>query len=1180
MLLQSVVKQYCYPIDTDGAAEIIEGSPLTIDWITQVWKLINSFDPNDLEPFEDIHLIPRKNPSVNNLQTIAHLLTMKKTYLFSSYEGCPNIAQQYTDYIRGKPIKIPTFDSLIQLCKNDEDLQNRIQRILGFKRTLDLPNSEVTSATSFGQKGDLTTRIKGYFRDHPIDHSFLNELLQNADDAEQTENVNCIKISQINENTDNLELIKKAEVDLTSQMLIQELISDSYANTPSTTGLTVHINGHFELDSSRKQLFESSHSKKENDNRYQWNTILLKQNVSHAYVSCIEEFKSFLFHEDNKFNQLENILAHFPLDNTQHRYWQALLFYFYQSIKTRRASLFPVSPEYTSLIVQDTLQGSSNYINIKWVYEGESHDVFFDDLDSQITGSDWRDSATNDTVQEKAGKLRQFFVNMGMKLSCGSKDLGKSFSKTCENHNGRKRHNVYSSLSTSDFACVCKENVSPKSVSVFMKKKFNTLFSIERETEVNVIPVDDLELCLDYLLKAINWKDIVGLPLLMTGDGLIHSIQLRNEFFLSEFEDLLTGMEGCFVHRSLVQSLTKYTKECKSSDLFKKLDLKNFATLLDRSQDKVRLKSGSIIDWNQKKTPVTEKWIDEFWILLKSLQDNDNDLIIPQSLHNWCLIPALFGTQNILVPIGKGHCVVDGRTFKGDKRFAMIIEKLKIPKSLIKRDLKGNLSLLATYSDANKTFDCLTYWIPKHRIELTCHECAVILGYFSQNIDNISQDRLRDMRKFCIFENIDGIIEPLVYSNIVATTVDSRMPISGLQNLLNSMNMTVLKYNPNCDRLYKAMNCWVPSDNAMVPPIVHLYATWILPNIHLLNTSDRMVHLTYIREHLMRDIRIKEKLKEAKFISQNNEKKKASAFFSRKKQLFQEMCDESEFPTTPFDEPIWHELLKEAGMKTKKSKEILIDFAKRITKISGTKMCYKQKTMKSKILVEKIFNFIKKKHRSTNIRGFISEIRTIAFIFPQEIGDEFTSIHAGISGDTLMRFQGSLSANRFHIVWTVEPTLPTYAMDDELMNRLHVELRPSEESVLKHTENVCASLSLSLKDNQNVFVESIMEEIYKYFNTISQSEFEVGLLRKLSSIPLVHVKKHKTFVRAKNIVKNLTSGSEIVPYLIQAPEEYAPFYKLFRFLGMTDTPTIKTYAKVLFEFYKDFGKRKITYRTN
>ncbi|VDI30667.1 sacsin [Mytilus galloprovincialis] len=1140
MLLQSVVKQYCYPIDTDGAAEIIEGSPLTIDWITQVWKLINSFDPNDLEPFEDIHLIPRKKTSVNNLQTIAHLLTMKKTYLFSSYEGCPNIASNIQTILESVGVEvipypcdvlqpcrhllIPTFDSLIQLCKNDKDLQYRIQRILGFKRTLDLPNSEVTSATSFGQKEDLTTRIKGILRDHPIDHSFLNELLQNADDAGATEvhfvydkrqhsksndgifderwepllgpalcvfnnacftetdikgiqelgiggkcgdkskagqfgfgfnavyhitdvpsfitkgtdspgggvfcafdphckyapyahydqpgmrmnldelidkyssvyrshigdvltsdtgtwfrfplrnhsmmtssellitensdpetetlqliecmkenivdsliflmNVNCIKISQINENTDNLELIKKAEVDLTKsdantrtrfqdsvgrnvqllnssstyqcseleeyryQMTINEenqhyktylivqaiglqnidqttrdvvndikrlpvggvaVLAESSENItddkrpktkyrvfstlplPSTTGLTVHINGHFELDSSRKQLFESSHSKKENDNRYQWNTILLKQNVSHAYVSCIEEFKSLLFHEDNTFNQLETFLAHFPLDNTQHRYWQALLFYFYQSIKTRRASLFPVSPEYTSLFVQDT-QGSSKHINIKWVYEGESHDVFFDDLDSQITGSDWRDSATNDTVQEKAGKLRRFFVNMGMKLLCGSKDLGKSFSKTCENHNGRKRHNVYSSLSTSDFACVCKENVSPKSVSVFMKKKFNTLFSIERETEVNVIPVDDLELCLDYLLKALNWKDIVGLPLLMTGDGLIHPIQLRNEFFLSEFEDLLTGMEGCFVHRSLVQSLTKYTKECKSSDLFKKLDLKNFATLLDRSQDKVRLKSGSIIDWNQKKTPVTEKWIDEFWILLKSLQDNDNDLIIPQSLHNWCLIPALFGTQNILVPIGKGHCVVDGRTFKGDKRFAMIIEKLKIPKSLIKRDLKRNLSLLATYSDANKTFDCLTYWIPKHRIELTCHECAVILGYFSQNIDNFSQDRLRDMRKFCIFENIDGRIEPLVYSNIVATTVDSRMPISGLQNLLNSMNMIVLKYNPNCDRLYKAMNCWVPSDNAMVPPIVHLYATWILPNIHLLNTSDRMVH--------------------------------------------------------------------------------------------------------------------------------------------------------------------------------------------------------------------------------------------------------------------------------------------------------------------------------------------------
>ncbi|XP_052063654.1 sacsin-like [Mytilus californianus] len=1483
MLLQSVIKQHCYPIDTDGEAEIIEDSPLTIDWITRVWTLINSFDPNDLEPFEDIHLIPRKKPAANNLSTITHLLTMKKSYLFSSYEGCPHISSNIQTILEsvgveviphpcdvlqpcehlliGNYIKIPTFDSLIQLCKNNKDLQNKIQRILGFKRTLDLPNSEITSATSFGQKEDLTTRIKGILRDHPIDHSFINELLQNADDAGATEvhfvydkrhhsnsrdgifderwkpllgpalcvfnnacftetdikgiqelgiggkcgdkskagqfgfgfnavyhitdvpsfitkgpdspgggvfcafdphckyapyahydapgmrmnldeltekyssvyrshigdvltsetgtwfrfplrnhfmikssellitknvdpeketlrlvecmkenivesliflmNVNCIKISQIHENTDNLELIKKAEVDLTQsdankrtrfkdsvgrnvqllnssstyqctaieeyryRMTINEenqhyktylvvqgiglqsvdqttrnvvndvkrlpvggvaILADSSENIiedkqpktkyrvfstlplPSTTGLTVHINGHFELDSSRKQLFESSHSRKQNDNRYQWNKILLQQNVSHVYVSCIEELKSFLFQDckDNEFNILGTFLAHFPVDNTQHTYWQELLLYFYQSIKTRRASLFPVSPEYTSLIIEDT-QGSSNHINkgnlninIKWVYEEESNDVFFDNLDSQITGSDWRDSATNDTVQEKAGRLRQFFVNMGIKLSCGSQDLEKSFSKTCKYHNGRKKHHVYPSLSSLDFVCVCKENILPKYVSVFMEKKFKTLCRSEWETANKTLAIGDIKLCLDYLLKALNWRDIIGLPLLLADDGLVHPIQYKNEFFLSEYQTLLAGLQGSFVHRSLVPSLIKYTKECKSTDLFKRLDLENFATILQKSQDKVRLKSANIIDWNQKETPVAEKWIDEFWTFLKSLQEDDDNLSIPYSLHNWCLIPALFGTQKYLVPLGKGHCVVDGRTFEGDKSFAMIIKKLKIPKSLIKHDLKGNLSLLATYSDTNKTFDCMKYWITQHKIKLTCHECAVTLGYFGQNADNISQDRLRDIRKFCIFETINGRIEPLVHSNIVATAVDFRMPVLGLQNLFNSMNMTVLKYNPNADRLYKAINCWVPSDNAMVPPISYLYASWILPNIHLLNTSDRMVHLEYIRDHLLHDIRIKKKLKEAKFIPQNNEIKKASEFFDRNNKLFQEICEESEFPTTHFHDPIWHGLLKEAGMKTKKSKEILIDFAKRMTNISLTKMCYKQKTMKSKTLVEEIFNFIKKEHSNTDIRGFIAEIRTISFIFPQEIGDEFTSIHAGIAGDTLMRFQGSLSANRFHIVWSVEPTLPTYAMDDELMNRLHVELRPIEESVLKHTENICAVLSLSLKENQNDFVESIMEEIYEYFNTTSQSEFEI--LRKLSC---VHVKKHNTFVRAKYIVKNVTNEEEIVPYLIQAPEEYAPYYKLFRFLGMTDTPTTQTYSKVLSYFYKDFGKERL-----
>ncbi|XP_063439694.1 sacsin-like [Mytilus trossulus] len=1483
MLLQSVIKQQCNPFDTDGAVEIIEDSPLTINWITQVWKLINSFDPHDLEPFEDIHLIPRRNPASNNIQTITHLLTMNRSYLFSSYEGCPNIASNIQTILEsvgvevitypcdvlqpcehlliGNYIKIPTFDSLIQLCKDNKDLQNKIQRILGFKRTLYLPNSEVTSATSFGQKEDLTTRIKGILRDHPIDHSFLNELLQNADDAGATEvhfvydkrqhsenndgifderwepllgpalcvfnnacftetdikgiqelgiggkcgdkskagqfgfgfnavyhitdvpsfitkgpdspgggvfcafdphckyapyahydepgmrmnldelidkypsvyrshigdvltsdtgtwfrfplrndsmmtssellitdntdpetetlqliecmkenivdsliflmNINCIKMSQIHENTDHLELMKKAEVDLTKSdaktrtrfqdsvgrnvqllnssstyqcgeleeyryhitineenehyktyLVVQAIglhnidqttrdvvknikrlpvggvavLADSSENItedkrpktkyrvfstlplPSTTGLTVHINGHFELDSSRKQLFETSHSKKQNDNRYRWNIILLKQNLSLVYVSCMEELKSFLFqdYEDNGFNKLETFLAHFPVDNTQHMYWQTLLFYFYQSIKTRSASLFPVSPEYTSLIVQDKL-GSANYININWVYEGESHDVFFDDLDSQISGSDWQDSPTNGTVQEKAGKLRQLFVNMGMKLSCGSKDLWKSFSKTCENHNGRKRHNVFSSLSPSDFACVCKENVSPKTVSLFLKKKFNALCSSEWQTAVKVIPIDDIELCLDYLLKALNWKDIIGLPLLMTDDGLVHPIQSRNEFFLSEFEDLLLGMEGSFVHRSLVPSLTKYTKECKSSKLFKKLDLENFATLLERSQDKARLKSASIIDWDQKETPVKDKWIQTFWKFFKSHQDENEDMRVPDSLHNWCLIPALFGTETFLVPLGKGYCVVDLNTFERDEGLKMIINKLQIPKSLIKPDLKESVSLLATYPDANKTFDCFQYWMTYRNVELTSHECAIILGYFGQNTGNLSQKRIQDMRKLTIFETIDDGIKkiPVNHQDIVVTTFDAAMPVQGLHYLFNSIKVTVLKYNPDAGRLYRALKFSVLLNNAMVHPIPDLYATMILPHIHKLNTPNILAHLEYILAKKLHDSScIKEQLSKVRFISQNDKLKSASEFFDRNDKLFKDFCEESEFPPTPFSHKMWHELLKEAGMKTKRSKEILIEFAKRMIKIAATNLSYDAKTLKSKAIVEAIFKFI---HDSKNskavVESFTKEIRTISCILPQKIGEEYTAIHAGVVGDTLMRFERSLLDSRFHIVWTVQPTLPYYAMSDKPISALHVGQAPCIKSVLQHTENICASISLSWKEEQNDLIKRIMKDVYEYFCDNLEDESEIT--KNLSRIPLVHVTKHKTFVRAENIVKILSSGSEIVPYLIQAPEEYAPFYKLFRFLGMTDTPTIKTYANVLSNFYKDFGKGRL-----
>ncbi|XP_071133529.1 sacsin-like [Mytilus edulis] len=175
-------------------------SALSIQWIEKIWSIINrTGEGGDLQDFEKLPLIPQYNPERPQIDS---LFVLKGNYVLTCYgrKDRKNLPKKVLDIllshgitnldwnkviessnIIGKYINYPTYESIMELFKNEPQAKQQIQTHAGFKR--DLWMSQKTSAISFGQREDLVTRLKGILDCYPSDHSILKEMIQNADDA-------------------------------------------------------------------------------------------------------------------------------------------------------------------------------------------------------------------------------------------------------------------------------------------------------------------------------------------------------------------------------------------------------------------------------------------------------------------------------------------------------------------------------------------------------------------------------------------------------------------------------------------------------------------------------------------------------------------------------------------------------------------------------------------------------------------------------------------------------------------------------------------------------------------------------------------------------------------------------------------------------------------------------------
>lgn len=901
------------------------------------------------------------------------------------------------------------------------------------------------------------------------------------------------------------------------------------------TGLTGHVNGHFSVDMSRNKLWGSDvefHS----DVRGIWNLELIRFNIAYAYARCIEYMKEiFSLNIESQYN-IAHYLKYIPVFNeAKSFFWRELIYYLFLQCNTRRLEIFPICPSYTSRSYAESYL-YEDLQTTKWAsrqIKGEMP-VLIDDLSDQIN-------------YEDACSFRTTCVELGMKLSCSPKFVKDTLINVCTFHHAKYTNQSVSNHISTTQTCICIESISPIATLDFFKSyKLNVPGRFEKDRFNTLKLVDQIKQILKYCSRENKWDIFCGAPLLLNQLSDILEIKDRNDLILTEFCDLLPASPEKFVHKSLLDSFNIY------KDHFLVLSIDKFAELLPKSLDV------STYRLNRPRHLVESdyrQWFNDFWTYI------DSERLPITDLAQWCLLPVNVMSMEWLFPVNMCHLTIDINSFMVNRKLYSILSTMSLPTSYIKSRVL--LDLQAKYHDIDTTLTCLHYWQKQINAvsELTTEQCIVVLMYLIKDICIDNQDKIQKLKELPLFPTLDrGNISVtgkrlLIFDNTI------KIPTNGLICLFDNLNILVLQdfKDFHVSVLYKLLQCEIINAGT-------LYGNFILKHFNYISEErDRIVHLEFIRDNLLHDQNLSPFLPSASIIYNGNSFQKVSDFFDTTNEIFLTMCTTSEFLPGPFNNICWRNFMVAAGMKIQMSEDIILRFAKRI----ADSVLQNETYSRSEVIVKEFLNYV---HTSPMHVHFLSELSEIKFIAVGENEDRYEKIHPSYKTSLrLISYKTAISHHCLNIGWTSADILPSYAMpyNSKIEKQLNIR-EPDFQIVVKHATNICLKLVKTCGEHDQDFIKDVLSALYDYFYK------HLDKIDNLHFIPLVHVRKYKTFVRANQLIVNLVENDEMVPYMVKLPIEYGTYHELFTKLGMRTDPSINSYCKVLEQLYHHTRERHLS----
>nr|XP_023669533.1 sacsin isoform X1 [Paramormyrops kingsleyae]XP_023669534.1 sacsin isoform X1 [Paramormyrops kingsleyae] len=986
------------------------------------------------------------------------------------------------------------------------------------------------------------------------------------------------------------------------------------------TGLPFHVNGHFALDSARRNLWRD-------DNgvgvRSDWNNNLMTTLIAPAYVELLIQLKRRFFPGPDPTmtvlqgtpihvvkDTLRKFLFFFPVNRIEIQPdWYCLVKAVYNCIHADLKRLLPVV---RALHLDNTDMHSAIYIS--WVNTSTANKgrAYFDNLlqdELQHLKNTEYNISTRKTIAENVYRLKALLLDIGFNL-------------------------VYSCDETSSlYFCLQDAGIPVSYVTPEDVRNFLLTFSSPDSTcQVGKLPCrlqqsnfklfHSLKLLVDYCFKDVEENEIriEGLPLLITMDNMLQVFESKRPKFLTTHHELISSRKEQFMNTMYM----RYTSVLMKYNVAKVFDISSFGELLGAVLPR-EYRTRTSVKWRDNYA--SESWLKSVWHFISEnigIRDDQTDMkpkfeTVLDILKDWALLPGIkfmvstnklvVPEYDVLLPLSLIHVAIFPNA-QNDKVFHTLMKGGCIQLAVNKICSKENpvVPLLAQHTanieNPSSILKALEYMIQTSAFKtsgLTDKDFEALLLYFNCNLINLSPEDVQSLKLLPCYKSVSGRF--ISVSNFGACYVLTKsIPSADMEKWAHTTSSAFLVDNPQLRELHSFLGC-IPIDD------LEVYLKHLLPKFDSLSHDAKIEHLIYLKERLLsmeepcgiKD-QLYEKLESLSFIyDSTNRLKSAKAFYDQTVKVFEVMLPAKSFIPTDFFKkieqaskpkngtsflPSWITFLRNIGLKYVVSQQQVLQFAKEISIKAQTENWNKEKTQTMvDVLLVHIFN------ERTDLFGgtFLKELSMIPFLCPERAPAELVKLHAQhqeMSGTLpLIRFNGSQVNPKFkqtdiiQLLWTSCPILPEKATPasikdqegsthvgqeqlDLVLTMLNVNLDPPLDKVISNCKNIC---NISNLDDDVVKTRNkVLRCTYEFLNA-DKREFRF----QLRGVSFVMVEEGWKLLKPEEVVINLDHESDFKPYLYKLPLELGTFHQLFKLLGTEDIVSTKQYLEVLYRIYRN-----------
>ncbi|XP_061181059.1 sacsin-like [Saccostrea echinata] len=969
-----------------------------------------------------------------------------------------------------------------------------------------------------------------------------------------------------------------AEVATNSPENLETLRAFCFLPLQCSTGLPVHINGHFALNSSRTNIWRD-------DGKYQhtvkgsWNELILSEILPFAYITSLQFLKEILFpglqgiHADN----IDVYNSFFPvIDRIKDDIWKTVAKMLYHKVVLYDIALFPVlldDETITSMrdtdfiLARETItdQGKSAIAFVPLKNQEQRFPAYFNQLEEQLTietkeladGNRYESEDSHlekiQMLKKRSAEITKIFKMLGLKLLNSTYEILQSIKMSI--------------ASCEDTGFIPKAIEAPDVLQYLLSwnsdyKDKCRIDSVDVNIQSSVLKdVTNVQTLLSYCFQ--NGKHIShleGIPLCVLDSGILTCFSGLSPKIVSEFCHLLKDSKNAFLNIALVPV---FEKSLENSPCIQRLTIARFAELL---KDNINgyYKSEDPVSWNLG--DLEEPWIKEVWTFLASTNNSKKE-VAKDCIHylsEWCLVPTQNRTgEYYLYPFCLADAVLSTNFEWKDGTMSQVMPSIDFPRLLKLESFKckGLANYIcASESTPHNVLRLFQYHRRRYCACISTTLASQVLMFLLAKLHSEVKEKdgkiLALFRDICLFETLDGMVTnlPLERKTICLKDEDD-FPQDNLPMMCQYLGITLLRRK---DFLEDFGIDYLKQED--------FYVDILLPKANYLDNPIIRTHMEHIKNTKMysgeRSEMMRELILDIKWI-ENEETgalQRVCNFYSPYLEVCYLLCSQTDLLPAEFHDSEWEDFMEFAGIKKDVPFEMLLDFGSQIENSTSFDELVKRK---SRVLLNYIFQEKKLKYEFS---AFMRKFRKINCVLPFEVPETHAEILPQCGNDRFVCFEGSVFSKGWELIWSQCIVVPEKIVGKVDKDILGIRKVPNVNDVINHIHKLCAKLKTD-KCTENSLKLKLMECVYTELDRLlsyspSRNFLIQELKRGLTETPFIYNHCTDEFLCPYEVALHLDTKKCIGGYLHSGPERFGKFYEMFRQIGVENHPGFYHYLRL------------------